>query len=276
MLGFITLIVCSYVVYPEPGPPPPVVHWFHHLVRGLLRCPTPTKMNGKFQRILLLCDFPCMISILIFCDKVSLFVNQSLSKVKYLQKFTVLTRLLDSLQCKHVDFFLISDSSWSISPMVYENHEPPNYSAFTKLEGLIPNFGLTRAFNFCAHKPVDFGFSWNGWPVSFSALMPTMKMWLLVKIVLGYRLWRNTNSAWFLRAIQFICISSPSSFGCLVFLVFLTSANIFIESRLTIVDGELQKMPNKTAATKKAMVRAIKLFILGVILQGYTCPYFAN
>jgi len=33
-------------------------------------------------------------------------------------------------------------------------------------------------------------------------------------------------------------------------------------------DGELQKMPNKTAATKKAMVRAIKLFILGVILQG--------
>ncbi|KAG2624754.1 heparan-alpha-glucosaminide N-acetyltransferase-like [Panicum virgatum] len=29
-----------------------------------------------------------------------------------------------------------------------------------------------------------------------------------------------------------------------------------------------KKMPNKTAATKKAMVRAIKLFILGVILQG--------
>jgi len=61
-----------------------------------------------------------------------------------------------------------------------------------------------------------------------------------------------------------------------VFLVFLTSANIFIESRLTIVDGELQKIPNKTAATKKAMVRAIKLFILGVILQGYACPYFAD
>lgn len=33
-------------------------------------------------------------------------------------------------------------------------------------------------------------------------------------------------------------------------------------------------MPNKKAATKKAAVRAIKLFILGVILQGYTYPYF--
>ena len=61
-----------------------------------------------------------------------------------------------------------------------------------------------------------------------------------------------------------------------MFFAFLTSANIFIESHLTIVDGELQKMPNKTAATKKAMVRAIKLFILGVILQGYACPYFAD
>jgi heparan-alpha-glucosaminide N-acetyltransferase len=38
--------------------------------------------------------------------------------------------------------------------------------------------------------------------------------------------------------------------------------------RSRLQDGEMQKMPNKTAATKKAMVRAIKLFILGVILQG--------
>jgi len=39
---------------------------------------------------------------------------------------------------------------------------------------------------------------------------------------------------------------------------------------LTVADVGLQKMPNKTAATKKAAIRASKLFILGVILQGYT------
>ncbi|CAL4902850.1 unnamed protein product [Urochloa decumbens] len=38
--------------------------------------------------------------------------------------------------------------------------------------------------------------------------------------------------------------------------------------RTRLQDAELQKIPNKTAATKKAAVRAIKLFILGVILQG--------
>lgn len=38
------------------------------------------------------------------------------------------------------------------------------------------------------------------------------------------------------------------------------------------MDGALQKTPNKIATTKKAAFRAIKLFILGVILQGHTYP----
>jgi hypothetical protein len=38
------------------------------------------------------------------------------------------------------------------------------------------------------------------------------------------------------------------------------------------MDGALQKTPNKVATSKKAAYRAIKLFILGIILQGYTDP----
>jgi hypothetical protein len=40
------------------------------------------------------------------------------------------------------------------------------------------------------------------------------------------------------------------------------------------IDGALQKTPNKIATSKKAAYRAIKLFILGIILQGYTYPYY--
>lgn len=77
-----------------------------------------------------------------------------------------------------------------------------------------------------------------------------------------------------MRTMQFICISS---FWCLVLCAFdQSNPNLFIEQHLTSVDAELQKMPNKKAATKKAMVRAIKLFILGVIFEGYTYPYFVN
>jgi hypothetical protein len=38
------------------------------------------------------------------------------------------------------------------------------------------------------------------------------------------------------------------------------------------MDGALQKTPNKVATSKKAAYRAIKLFILGIILQGNTDP----
>jgi hypothetical protein len=38
------------------------------------------------------------------------------------------------------------------------------------------------------------------------------------------------------------------------------------------MDDALQKTPKKVATSKKAAYRAIKLFILGIILQGYTDP----
>ncbi|KAL6897762.1 hypothetical protein ACP4OV_006721 [Aristida adscensionis] len=53
-----------------------------------------------------------------------------------------------------------------------------------------------------------------------------------------------------------------------LFIIGVSAALVFKKLHLTIVDGLLQRMPNKMAATKKAAVRAIKLFILGVILQG--------